>query len=236
MKKKEPVIVFDGEDGFIMQKKALYSKASGKRIHAGFEGVKSEEQVFKDYMNQQSAVLEIPDISQPDFCSKALVFIQTNGQGKASSEQVFQMHQLYQTHCIEKPQETPMPAVPLEEAPVVQTPDLPDWNSLDCETLAKEIEKAEKVDTTTFDAARRRAFSVSLSSAKTLQFNKCQQPTTTVSPVLMPQTVISMDDSTFGATPSAGTSQGSATEEKPKNYNWLFLVGAVAIIYFVSKK
>lgn len=239
MKPKEAVVVFEGEDNFVLQKPVMYSKSAGKAVHASADGSTPEGIAFKEYMDKEGQPIEIPTLAMPDFCARALAFIQTNGDGKATAIQVMNVYQLHAENCVEKPKDAPidapLPAVPLEQLPVVEAEGLPAWNTLDCDTLAKEIKKAEAIDATNMEPAKRRAFSISLSSAKALQISKCLQPTQPITPVITPQTLISMDDATFGARPSSGSS-ATPEEKKSNNALWLILIAGVAVLLMTGKK
>lgn len=235
---REKVVVFDGENDFIIRKQASFDKNEGKAVSVDGSVSTPEGIAFKEYMDKEGKPIDIPNLSQPDFCARALDFINTRGNGKATAEMVHNTYQLYQANCIEKPPtDNPLPAVPLEQVPVVEAEGLPAWDTLDCETLAKEIAKAEKTDTTGYDFAKRRAYSVSLSSAKALQYSKCINPSPVSAPVpvVAPQTLISMDDSTFGTPPSSGGGDSQTADKKNNSTIWL-LLGAVVIIYIITKK
>lgn len=238
MRPKEAVVVFEGEDNFVLQKPVVFSKSAGKASHVSADGSTPEGIAFKEYMDKEGQPIEIPTLAMPDFCARALAFMQTNGNGKATPQQVMNVYQLHAENCVEKPKDNPidapLPAVPLEQLPVVEAEGLPAWNTLDCDTLDKEIKKAEAVDTSDMEPAKIRAFSISLSSAKALQVSKCQQPPQSIAPVITPQTLISTDDPTFGARPSSGATTEPA--DKKSNNIWLLLAAAVVVYLIADKK
>lgn len=121
---KERVIVFDGEDQFIAPRNVSYDVASGEANVVGDErsqvvgvmrpdiesnlvdsGAKKE---FDDYMRRQGQTVSVPSPVEPDFCLRVRQFIQSNGEGMATGQQIMEAHQLFQQHCVEKPKETPV--------------------------------------------------------------------------------------------------------------------------------
>ena len=112
---KERVIVFDGEDKFIAPRNVSYNVASGEANVVGdnsepimqpdLTGAKKE---FDDYMRRQGQGVTIPNPAEPDFCLRIRQFIQSNGDGLATPEQVMEAYNSFQTNCVEKPKETPV--------------------------------------------------------------------------------------------------------------------------------
>lgn len=121
---KERVVVFDGEDKFIAPRNMVYDKMSGEAQVVGVQspelpdnpvssGAKKE---FDDYMRRQGQGVTIPNPQDPDFCLRIKQFIQSNGNGLATPQQVMEAYNLFQANCVEKPKETPI--VPPVEPPV----------------------------------------------------------------------------------------------------------------------
>ena len=137
---REKVVVFDGEDKFIAPKSRTYNKKIGKSEFVGVvespEGDKApvttiDGDAFNDYMRRKNLTAVLPSPSEPDFCAKAQEFIQTNGDGIATPEQIMQAYQLFQDNCVEKPKEvkpvesdSPPPVKPAEEEPPKAPPAL----------------------------------------------------------------------------------------------------------------
>ena len=137
---REKVVIFDGEDKFIAPKSRTYNKKIGKSEFVGVvespEGDKApistiDGDAFNDYMRRKNLPAVMPSPSEPDFCAKAQAFIQSNGDGKATPDQIMQVYQLFQDNCVEKPKEgkpvdsdSPPPAPPQEEEPVKAPPAL----------------------------------------------------------------------------------------------------------------
>jgi len=121
---KERVIVFDGEDKFIAPRNAVYNVNTGEAQVVGNEaggvvgvmlpdgegnlvdsGAKKE---FDDYMRRRGQTAIVPSPVEPDFCVRVRQFIQSNGDGLATGEQIMEAYTLFQQHCVEKPKETPI--------------------------------------------------------------------------------------------------------------------------------
>ena len=135
MKRKERVVVFDGEDKFI-----------SPRRNPQEPQMTPEGTAFKKYMADKNAAIEMPSPTDEKFCEKAEAFIKTNCNGKATPEQLWEVYENFQKYCL-KPEEekkadgdgTPPPT----EQPAPTNPQFPDWETLDCETLPAEIKKLE---------------------------------------------------------------------------------------------
>ena len=138
-KKKETVIVFDGEDKFIAPRKRFYD-ASKERPESDSLSTK-EGDLFKAYMRNKEIPVVIPSPEEPDFCGKIQLFIKTRCDGKATSEQLMQAYQLFQDNCVEKPKEK---SIQGDDAPTPQVT-FPDWNVLNCEEIRTEITKLQQM-------------------------------------------------------------------------------------------
>lgn len=122
---KERVVVFNGEDKFITPRNVTYNVHSGEANVVGdnsaapmqpdvSSGAKKE---FDDYMRRQGQAAVMPSPVEPDFCLRIRQFIQSNGDGLATSEQVMEAYNLFQSNCVEKPKDERIiaPATPKEE-------------------------------------------------------------------------------------------------------------------------
>jgi hypothetical protein len=128
MPKKETVIVFDGEDNFIAPKERTYDKEKGVSNFIGQDGSVStpppsgavpkmnpdgtvvgqlppEAQRFTDYMANQNVAVQLPTLGSPQFCIEIKTFIETRGNGKATTEMVMDAYNLFRENCVEKPLE-----------------------------------------------------------------------------------------------------------------------------------
>lgn len=254
--KREQVVVFDGEDKFIAPKSRTYNKKIGKSEFVGVvespEGNKApistiDGDAFNDYMRKKDLPAVLPSPSEPDFCAKAQAFIQTNGDGRATPEQIMQAYQMFQDNCVEKPKEvkpvesdSPPPVTPDEEQPV-----FPVWETLDCETLASEISRLEQTMTVSkLSESIRGKYETAISQGKSLQDTRCPK----APPVLgsMPSSSsplgVSLSAPNLGKPPAklGGAPAGGGGEEKEepkKGTNWLLwlLIGG-ATLYFVTRK
>ena len=254
--KREQVVVFDGEDKFIAPKSRTYDKRIGKSEFVGVvespEGDKApvttiDGDAFNDYMRKKDLPAVLPSPSQPDFCAKAAAFIQSNGDGRATPEQVMQVYQLFQDNCVEKPKEvkpvesdSPPPVAPQEEEPV-----FPVWETLDCETLANEISRLEQTLTVSkFSETIRGKYDAAIAKGKSLQDTRCPKapPALGSMPSSSAPTGVSLSVPTLGKPPvrSGGAPAGGSggeKEEPKKGTNWLLwlLIGGAAL-YFVTRK
>jgi hypothetical protein len=127
MAKKETVIVFDGEDNFIAPKERTYDKEKGVSNFVGQDGSVStpptsdapklnpdgsvigqlspEAQRFTDYMTSQGTPVQIPTPSSPNFCVEIKTFIETRGNGRATSEMVMDAYNAFREFCVPKAEE-----------------------------------------------------------------------------------------------------------------------------------
>ena len=126
--KKETVIVFDGEDKFIAPKEKTYDKEKGVSNFVGQDGSVStaptsgaipkmnpdgtvagqlspDAQRFTDYMATQGVPVQLPTLGSPTFCIEIKTFIETRGNGRATTEMVMDAYNLFREHCVEKPKE-----------------------------------------------------------------------------------------------------------------------------------
>ena len=123
---KERVVVFDGEDKFILPRNVVYNKFTGEAQMIGEKDLEvvppqpivssGEKRVFDEYMRRQTQVAVMPSPVEPDFCNRMNQFIISNGNGLATPEQIMQAYTLFQDKCVEKPE---------EKAPVLDTPTPP---------------------------------------------------------------------------------------------------------------
>lgn len=130
--KKERVIVFDGEDKFIAPRKRTYDAVKG--ISRSNDELSQEAERFKAFMRNQNMVAVIPSPTDENFCKNLASFINTNGGGRATPEQIMEAHSMFQNLCIEKPKSKEFsqtgegnppekPTEVLSDAPRPTTPD-----------------------------------------------------------------------------------------------------------------
>lgn len=252
---KEKVVVFDGESNFITPKNRIYNKRNGKSEFVGVvespEGNKSpittiDGDAFNDYMRKKNLRAVLPSLSEPDFCSKAAKFIQNNGEGRATPDEVMQVYQLFQDNCVEKPKEitpiekdSPPPVEPEEEQPV-----FPNWETLDCETLGQEINKIEQVFAASkFSDVVKGKYERAIQQAKSLQDLRCPKVSPAISTLPLPSSSgVSLSVPSLGKPPVRGGAAsgggGEIEKQEPKRKtNWLLLllIGGAAF-YFITRK
>lgn len=128
MAKKETVIVFDGEDKFIAPKQKSYDKEKGTSNFVGQDGsistaptsgsvpklnldgtvasqLSPDAQRFTNYMATQGVPVQLPPLGSPNFCVEIKTFIETRGNGRATTEMVMDAYNLFRENCVEKPAE-----------------------------------------------------------------------------------------------------------------------------------
>lgn len=244
--RKERVVVFDGEDKFIMPRSKTYSIAKGKSYDVSAAADETKEgAAFKEYMLKRESVVTLPSPSDADFCAKIKGFISTNGEGKATPDDIMRAYQLFQDNCVEKPAQGDTPTEQVSTEPV-----FPDWQSLDCDTIEREIRRLENeltVIRTTPEVRIRYENAVAAGIAE--RERKCQRnppPLGVVDtpppppPALLPSGV-SLSTPTLGQPPKpkggAAAGGGEKEPEPKKGTNWLIwvLLGGAAL-YFLTRK
>ena len=120
---KEQVIVFEGEQKFIAPKVTITDEDTGKTEYVGSDGQPPA----------QPSAMVMPQAGEPDFCNRLYLYIQSNGNGQATGEQVLAAHQDFQNYCNKPKEETtttttkaPLPTYSQEttttKAPMPTTP------------------------------------------------------------------------------------------------------------------
>ena len=254
---KERVVVFDGEDKFIAKKDRIFDKSKGK----SYSGNNPEGDRFKQYMLEKQKGCVVPELGDPDFCKKAEQFIKTRGEGKATPEQVWKVHSLFQDNCVEKPKEksaagdiqTP-PIIP--NLPTSSTPTFPDWESLDCDSIEREIAALQQtLLTSRFSANVVDLYNTAISRGTAVKAQKCgiappvlgdnplppvdAPPAPRPTPVVVNPLGVSLSASSLGMQPNSGSQTKSDTGEKKKSSNlliWLLVGGALIYLITSQKK
>ena len=202
----------------------------------------------------------VPELGDPDFCKKAEQFIKTRGEGKATPEQVWKVHSLFQDNCVEKPKEksaagdiqTP-PIIP--DLPTSSTPTFPDWESLDCDSIEREIAALQQtLLTSRFSGEMVDLYNAAISRGTAVKAQKCgiappvlgdtplppASPTPrTPSPILVNPLGVSLSASTLGTQPNSASQTKSDSGDKKKSSNlliWILLGGAVNYLLTSNKK
>jgi len=237
---KERVIVFDGEDKFVAPKTMVYNKTSGEAQAIGDErgGILGGERPivpsdglvdsgakkdFDNYMRRQSMSVTIPSPSEPEFCLRIKQFIQSNGDGLATPEQIMEAYQLFQNNCVEKPKETPIVAPvdiipPAGEPRPLPTPE-PEPSPI--------INPPPKPIAPTLEPEPKPIVSTPPSTTQTA-------PIASV-PLAVPS--LGVPPMRAGGSGAAGGGGGEKEKEPKKSSNWLLwlIIGGVAL-YFVTRK
>lgn len=127
--KKESVVVFKGEDKFILPRNKVYNMKSGKAEFVGQDGVKDAgvtpptatdprpappnkdiivedpdkgENPPKQY-GYSSGKFQMPDPTNPEFCGIVQEYISSRGQGSASPEEVMSAYNAFRKYCVSEP-------------------------------------------------------------------------------------------------------------------------------------
>lgn len=255
---KENVVVFDGEDKFITPKNRLYNKKIGKSNFIGEMNGQTGERppattlegnAFKQYMLKKDVQLVVPVLSDADFCVKAKSFIETNGDGRATPDQIMQVYQLFQDNCIEKVKDEK----PIEDNPQSGTTNtnkvvFPSWQTFDCETLAEEIAKFEqKKGDLKLEGEDLEKYDAAIREGKSLQQSRCPEITPNKITIgSIPSLGIDFSVPTLGKPPQrAGdkvvedgvSNDNQAIQPVKGNPNWIvWLLLGGAVIYLVTRK
>ena len=127
--KKESVVVFNGEDQFILPRNKVYNMKSGKTEFVGQNGVKDEgvtpptatdptptppkpteiaenpdkgTNPPKPY-GYSSGKFQMPDPTNPQFCQIVQEYITNRGQGSASPDDVMSAYNAFKKYCNSEP-------------------------------------------------------------------------------------------------------------------------------------
>lgn len=230
MKSKEQVIVFDGEDKFISPKG---NPKEGK--------LSAEGERFKRYMLQQNSPLVIPQPGDDDFCEKAEKFIKTNCDGKATPAQVWEVHELFQKHCLKKDEEASADGekVTSDVLPTDKV-EFPDFTKADCKDLAELKKKYED-----FMMSARMPMDVlaqyknAIEDIKAQQAKRCalESPKLPADADVKPP-FISLSNPKIGLPPGSiePAEQPAKAEKKDKTGLLLLIAAALVGIYFLTKQ
>jgi hypothetical protein len=127
--KKESVVVFNGEDKFIVPRNKVYNMKSGKTEFVGQNGVKDENVtpptatdptpppppptgVIEDpdkgtnpprQYGYSSGKFQMPDPTNPEFCQIVQEYITQRGHGSASPEDIMSAYNAFKKYCNSEP-------------------------------------------------------------------------------------------------------------------------------------
>jgi len=94
MKKKESVVVFDGEDKFIKPRTRTFDLKAGKSEYVGL----SEENPSGQY-GYNMGTFVMPDPSDPKFCETVKEYINTRGNGTATPDALMSAYNAFNQFC-----------------------------------------------------------------------------------------------------------------------------------------
>lgn len=227
---KESVIVFDGEDKFIAKKGTQYDKFSGfgNSVGAGGEiATTPEGAAFNQYIASQNTSLVIPSVSDTDFCVKAQQFISTNGDGRATPEQIMQVYNDFQATCV-RPSEDVEPFVE------------PDWATLSCDEIDEKLRSLNETMTVSrLVETVRVKYENAIANGNRIKAEKCgiNPPALPDVPPTPPPTNVTLTNlGVPPAKPKAPSGGGQKEEKKGTNFLIWVLVAAAAYMLLSSDK
>lgn len=104
-KKKEKVIIFEGEDKFVKPRNHSYDINTGKAEFVNQDGSPTNpNDTTKDTISGGSG-MPLPTLDSPNFCANLATYISTNGGGSATPEQTMAAYDMFQRYC-NKPEDT----------------------------------------------------------------------------------------------------------------------------------
>ena len=212
---KESVIVFDGEDQFIAKKAMQYDKQTGFGNFVGAGGDTSttpDGAVFNQYIASQNTSLVIPNVSDTDFCVKAQQFIATNGDGRATPDQVMQVY------FVE-----------------------PEWETLSCDEIDEKLRSLNETMTVSrLVESVRIKYETAIANGNRVKTEKCGvNPPALPDVPPTPPTTTNVPLNNLGVPPAKPkASQGGGQKEEKKGSNFLIwvLVAAAAYMLLSSNK
>lgn len=228
---KESVIVFDGEDQFIAKKAMQYDKQTGFGNFVGAGGDTSttpDGAVFNQYIASQNTSLVIPNVSDTDFCVKAQQFIATNGDGRATPDQVMQVYNDFQNTCV-RPTEDVEPFVE------------PEWETLSCDEIDEKLRSLNETMTVSrLVESVRIKYETAIANGNRVKTEKCGvNPPALPDVPPTPPTTTNVPLNNLGVPPAKPkASQGGGQKEEKKGSNFLIwvLVAAAAYMLLSSNK
>jgi hypothetical protein len=100
-KRKEKVIIFEGEDKFIKPRNYSYDIGTGKAEFVGLEGDPSTpNDTTRDNLGGGTGSrMQLPQLGSPTFCTDLATFISTNGGGAATPNETMAAYDMFQRYC-----------------------------------------------------------------------------------------------------------------------------------------
>ena len=113
-KKKEKVIIFEGEDKFVKPRNHSYDINTGKSEFVGSDGdgqgkdtrtnIPPLNAETKDAV-QGGSGMPLPTLGSPNFCANLATYISTNGGGSATPNETMAAYDMFQRYC-NKPEDS----------------------------------------------------------------------------------------------------------------------------------
>jgi len=224
---KESVIVFDGEDKFIAKKDRDFNKQTGFSNLVGANGESTASDITPNPLTPPDKVA-VPSPIDSDFCSRAQVFISTNGNGTATPQEVMQVYSDFQANC-----QRPQPDV----EPALLTVD---WASLSCDEIASKAKEIEDLlSVSRMPQEQRARYEAALERARMSQTEKCgvtppALPDLPPPPPKLPPTGVVL--SGLGVPPARGGAPSGGGEKKveKKSNLWIWLLIAAGAYFLLS--
>jgi hypothetical protein len=111
-KRKEKVIIFEGEDKFVKPRNHSYDIGTGKSEFVGSDGEGKDVRTNIPPLNaetkdaiQGGSGMPLPQLSSPTFCADLATYISTNGGGAATPNETMAAYDMFQRYC-NKPEDS----------------------------------------------------------------------------------------------------------------------------------
>ena len=111
-KRKEKVIIFEGEDKFVKPRNHSYDIGTGKSEFVGSDGEGKDERTNIPPLNDETkdavqggSGMPLPKLGSPTFCADLATYISTNGGGAATPNETMAAYDMFQRYC-NKPEDS----------------------------------------------------------------------------------------------------------------------------------
>lgn len=111
-KRKEKVIVFEGEDKFVKPRNHSYDIGTGKSEFVGSDGEGKDVRTNIPALNDETkdavqggSGMPLPKLGSPTFCADLATYISTNGGGAATPNETMAAYDMFQRYC-NKPEDS----------------------------------------------------------------------------------------------------------------------------------
>ena len=111
---QEGVIISDAQPSKDEKEVVGESEVAAPEVEQAIEGgdpvpMSKEHEEFLRYNKKIRKTVTLPKVGEPDFCQRMKTFIETRGDGMASSDQLIEAYNCFQENCIENKKEEPKP-------------------------------------------------------------------------------------------------------------------------------